>query len=313
MNEDITRKIWMERYRPRTIDELILPEKIKNDFKSFVEKQDIPNLMFYSPGGMGKTSAMKALISELNMDFIELNGSIDTSIDVVRDKIITFASTISLINNSQKKCIAITEADGFSAEAKNSLKNLIEKFSSNIRIIFDTNYVDKMPQPIRSRCVEYDFTFDRKDYPELQKQMFSRCIKILEENNITYDKKDVADLIKTRFPDMRKIINDLQRGSVSGEFQKNIDTAEDLFEGLMEACKEKSFDKIRNIVKNIADYDGMILKMYKSMEIIVDKKSYPKFITILGDYQYKSMVCLSKEINFLAMITEMMADGVVLK
>jgi DNA polymerase III delta prime subunit len=310
--EEISKRIWVERYRPTTIQELILPDRIKKELQSFADKKEIPNLLFYSPGGMGKTSAMKALISELDMDFIELNGSLDTSIESVRDKIVSFASTVSLINNNQKKCIAITEADGFSTEAKNSLKNLIEKFSSNIRIIFDTNYVDKIPQPIRSRCVEYDFTFDRKEYPELQKQMFSKCISILEENNITYNKKDVADLIKSRFPDMRKIINDLQKSSMTGEFIISNDSPEELLVELITSYKEQSFEKIRNTVKNIADYDGMILKLYKSIDM-VEKKSIPNFILILGDYQYKSMVCLSKEINFLCMVVEMLSKGVILK
>jgi len=310
---DIDKKIWMERYRPSTLDEMILPDRIKEQFASYIEKQDIPNLLFFSPGGMGKTSAAWVLIKALNMDYIEINGSLDTSVDNVRDKIVRFASTVSLLNNSQKKCIFITEADGFSNEAKNALKNLIEKFNDNIRLIFDTNYIEKIPQPLRSRCVEVDFNYDKKEYSIMMKNLLTRCVHILEENNITYDKKDIAELIKQRFPDMRKIMNDLQKGSLSGSFIKTQNSPEEQFNNLIDSLKTNNYDNIRNIVKDITDYDSTILRMYRVTEELVSRKYIPHYILILAEYQHKSLICLSKEINFLAMLTDILAKGIEFK
>lgn len=311
--QDIKNKIWFEKYRPTTLDEMILPDSIRDELQGYIEKNDIPNLMFYSPGGMGKTTAAKVLVEALGMDTLEINGSLDTSVEVVRDKIMKFASTVSLMNSSQNKCIFVTEADGFSNEAKNSLKNLIEKFESNVRIIFDTNHIEKMPQPLRSRCVEIDFNYDKKDYPQMMKSLLKRCIDILKENEVTFDKKDVANLIKTRFPDLRKVMNDLQKSSVSGEFVPSNDSPEEQFTNIVSALVKKDYDEIRSITKDVTDCDNIILRMYKMSETIVDRKSLPQFILILGDYQHRSMNCLSKEINFLAMCTEFFSKKIEFK
>lgn len=311
--EEFNKKIWFERYRPSKLDDMILPESIRNELLGFIKTKDIPNLMLYSPGGMGKTSAARILIKELNMDFIEINGSLDTSVEMVRDKITKFASTASLYNSDQNKCLFVTEADGFSTEAKNSLKNLIEKFNGNIRIIFDTNYIEKLPQPLRSRCVEIDFNYSKKDYPELMKQTLKRCIFILDDNKIKYDKKDVADLIKQGFPDIRKIVNELQQYSISGEFIKSTDSPESQFESLMEALKSRKYDDIRNIVKDIVDIDHVILRLYNNIDKYIDRKSLPQIILIIADYQHKSMLCISKEINLLAMFTEILSKNIEFK
>jgi replication factor C small subunit len=155
--ENIKNKLFFERYRPTTIEDVIVPERIKQELLGYVKKNSIPNLLFYGTGGIGKTSSAKAIITALGMDFIEINGSLDTSIEIVRDKIIKFASTNSLISSDQMKCVFVTEVEAFSDQAKNSMKNVIEKFAGNVRFIFDTNYVDKLSQPMRSRFTEIDF------------------------------------------------------------------------------------------------------------------------------------------------------------
>lgn len=313
LEQKIKHKLWTERYRPETIDDLVLPDRLRKQLQDFITAGDIPNLMLHSPGGMGKTSTMHVLIKALGAECLEINGSLDTSIEVVRDRIVTFASTVSLTNNGKVKIVACTEADGFSTDAKNSMKNIIEKFSSNIRVIFDTNYIEKMPQPLRSRCVELDFNFDKKEYKSMMIQMLEKACVILDENSIKYNKKDVAELVRNKFPDMRKIVTDLQKASLSGEFVKLEDNPEELFSGLITEIKARNYDGIRDIVKHIPDFDSMILRMYRACDDILDRKYLPQYILILADYQHKSMICLSKEINFLAMITEMLAKGIELK
>lgn len=309
----VQNKIWFEKYRPSKLDELIVPNRIREQLNGFIESKNIPNLLFYSPGGMGKTSTAKILINELKMDFIEINGSIDRGIDTIRDTIVKFAGTGSLINNDQNKCIFVTEADGFTEDAKNSMKNLIEKFSNNIRFIFDTNYVDKLSQPIRSRCVEIDFNFNKSEYPDLMKQMLQRSCSILEDNNIEFNKKDVADLIKKRFPDMRKIVNDLQKSSVSGKFiPDSLDTGE-IFDSLIKELCNRDYEKIRSIVRSISDPENIYLRMYSQIDNIIEKNNLGQAILIIADYQHRSRNCVSTEINLLACLTEFLSKGIKFK
>lgn len=309
----IEKKLWFEFYRPKTMEEVIVPERIKNELIGYISKNDIPNLLLYGTGGIGKTSSAKVIIKSLGMDFIEINGSIDTSIEVVRDKIIKFASTNSLINSDQMKCVFVTEADGFSEQAKNSMKNIIEKFAGNIRFIFDTNYVDKLSQPIRSRCVEIDFNPSKDEYPDLMRQLLVRCCSILEENNVEYQKKDVANLIKTRFPDMRKIMNDLQKGSVTGEFILGNDSPEELFEALISAMKTRKYDEVREVVKNIADPESVYIRMYNRIDDIIERASLPQAILIIGEWQHRTKSCVSPEITLLAALTDMLSKNIAFK
>lgn len=306
-------KIWFERYRPKSVEELILPERIKTQLDSFIKSGDIPNLLFYSPGGMGKTSTAKIIINALKMDFIEINGSIDTGIDTVRDTVVRFAGTTSLVNTDANKCIFVTEADGFSNEAKDSMKNIIEKFSDNIRFIFDTNNVNKLSQPIRSRCVEIDFNFSKNEYPELMKQMLKRCSLILEENNVEYDKKDVAALIKQRFPDMRKIVNDLQRGSITGTFILDKETPEEQFNVLIKAMCDRNFDEIRRIVRNIPDPDNIYNRLYSNIDDIIEKKNIAQAILEIADFQYRAKICINPEINLVGCLANMLSKGIEFK
>jgi replication factor C small subunit len=309
----IENKLFFERYRPKTMEEVIIPERIKNELIGYISKNDIPNLLLYGTGGIGKTSAAKVIINSLGMDFIEINGSIDTSIEVVRDKIIKFASTNSLINAAQMKCVFVTEADGFSEQAKNSMKNIIEKFAGNIRFIFDTNYVDKLSQPIRSRCVEIDFNPKKDEYPDLMRQLLARCCMILEENNIIYQKKDVANLIKTRFPDMRKIMNDLQKGSVTGELILANDSPEELFEALIAAMNTRKYDEVREVVKNITDPESVYIRMYNRIDDIIERGSLPQAILIIGEWQHRTKSCVSPEITLLACLTDMLSKEIKFK
>lgn len=311
--EETKNKIWFEKYRPKTIDELILPKRIKDELRGYVKRNDIPNLLLYSPGGMGKTSTARVLINALGMDSIEINGSIDTSVDVVRDRIIRFASTGSLMQSNSHKCLFITEADGFSENAKNAMKNIIEKFENNIRFIFDTNHVEQMNQPIRSRCTEIDFNFSKNEYAEMMKDVMKYCERILECEKVEYTKKDIADLIKQRFPDMRKIIVDLQKCSVSGVFTPINNSPEEQFTEIITALKERNYDNIRNIVKNIPDPDAVILRMYQRIDSYCDRKSIPVLIMIIGQYQHTSKLCVSQEINLLAMFTEIFSKNLTFK
>ena len=304
--------LYVEKYRPQTIEDTILPEQLKETFKDFVEIGEIPNLLLCGSAGVGKTTIAKALCNELDADFIVINGSDEGRlIDTLRTKIKNFASTVSL--SSSAKVVILDEADYISADSvQPALRNFIEEFSSNCRFIFTCNYKNRIIQPLHSRTTVIDFSIKPKDKPVLAQQMLSRCKHICELENIKADERVLAELIMKFFPDFRRCLNEIQRYGVSGEIDSGLlsTLSEEKLTPLINMIKDKNWSGMRKWVGENSDNDFNTLyrKVFNSLEVKLEPSSIPAAVLIIADYQYKSAFAMDSEINFTACLTEIMSE-----
>jgi len=305
--------IWVEKYRPQTIEECILPESIKKTFRDFLSSGEIPNMLLSGPPGIGKTTVAKALCKELGVDYYVINGSDEGRfLDTVRTNAKNFASTVSLTSEKSHKVIIIDEADNTTSDVQLLLRASIEEFSSNCRFIFTCNYKNKIIQPLHSRCTVIDFSVNKRDKPSIAAQFFSRINEILTQENIRSDKKVVAELINKHFPDWRRVLNECQRYSVGGEIDSGIlaSFSDISINDLTKNLKEKNFPEVRKWVSTNLDNDTTLLfrRIYDSFYETLVASSIPAAILILAKYQYQVAFVADQEINMLACLTEIMVE-----
>ena len=305
--------IWVEKYRPKTIEECILPESIKKTFQDFVTAGEIPNMLLSGPPGIGKTTVAKALCNELGSDYYVINGSDEGRfLDTVRTNAKNFASTVSLTSDSKHKVIIIDEADNTTSDVQLLLRASIEEFSKNCRFIFTCNYKNKIIEPLHSRCSVVDFSVNKKDKPAIAAQFFSRINYILEVERVESDKKVIIQLINKHFPDWRRVLNECQRYSVSGKIDSGIlatfsDVAVD---DLVKNLKQKNFSEVRKWVVTNLDNDPTVLlrRIYDSLYDTMVPTSIPAAILVIAKYQYQMAFVADQEINLLAALTEIMVE-----
>jgi DNA polymerase III delta prime subunit len=308
MNEHV---LWVEKYRPHKVEDCILPDSIKSTFLEYVNRKEIPNLLLSGSAGVGKTTVAKALCDEVGCDYIVINGSDESGIDVLRNKIKNYASSVSLLGG--RKVIIIDEADYLNPNSTQpALRGAIEEFASNCSFIFTCNYKNRIIDPIHSRCSVIDFKINGSK-PKMAAAFFKRVEWILSTENIKYDKEVVASIITKHFPDNRRVLNELQRYSVSGCIDKGIlsNQADIQIDSLIKSLKDKDFGSARKWVTNNLDNDPVKLyrKLYDSMYDVLKPNSIPQVVLILAKYQYQAAFVADHEINMVACLTEIMVDG----
>ena len=302
--------LWVEEYRPKDVNSCILPKNLKNTFSEFVNEGSVPNLILAGGSGVGKTTIAKAMLDELGSTHMMINGSEESGIDVLRTKIKNFASTVSL--HGGRKYLILDEADYLNPQSTQpALRGFMEEFHNNCGFIFTCNYKNRLIEPLHSRCSVVEFTIPNSEKQILAAEFFERTVHILQEQKVEYDKRVVAEVINKHFPDWRRVLNELQRYSVSGIIDAGIlvDIAEVNIKELMQSMKHKEFTNVRKWVVNNLDNDAVRLfrRIYDSLYDYVEGSSIPHVVVILGEYQYKAAFVADQEINMLACLTEIMS------
>ena len=305
--------LWVEKYRPKTIEECILPESTKKTFLEFLNKGEVPNLLLSGPAGCGKTTVAKALCNQLGVDVYVINGSDEGRfLDTVRNNAKNFASTVSLTSDSKHKVIIIDEADNTTPDVQLLLRASIEEFSRNCRFIFTCNYKNKIIEPLHSRCAVIDFNLTKKDRPTIAAAFFQRLNDILDGERIEADKKVLIELINKHFPDWRRVLNECQRYSVSGKIDSGILAyfSDVKVNDLVKNLKEKNFTEVRKWCVDNLDNDPTVLlrRIYDSLSSSLIPSSIPPAVLIIARYQYQIAFVADQEINLLACLTEIMVE-----
>ena len=305
--------IWVEKYRPKTIDECILPDNIKKTFKEFLNRGEIPNMLLAGPPGVGKTTVAKALCNELGVDFYVINGSDEGRfLDTVRNNAKNFASTVSLTSEAKHKVIIIDEADNTGNDVQLLLRAFIEEFAGNCRFIFTCNYKNKILEPLHSRCAVVDFSIRGKEKQQIAASFFQRLNFILEQERVEADKKVLVELINKHFPDWRRVLNECQRYSVSGKIDSGILAAfsDVAVNDLIKNLKAKNFPEVRKWVNSNMDNDTSVLfrRIYDSLYESLVPNTIPAAVLVIAKYQYQMAFVADQEINMLACLTEIMVE-----
>lgn len=307
MREDF---LWSQKYRPKTVSETILPANLKASFQHYVDQQNVPNLILAGGAGMGKTTVARAMLDELDCDYIILNGSLNVNIDALRKDITSFASTVSF--KGKRKYIILDEADYLTGHiVQPALRSFIEDFSANCGFILTCNLLNRIIEPLRSRCVPIEFKIAKDDQPRLASQFFKRIINILEVESVAYDKAVVGALVSRHMPDWRRVLNELQRYSVNGKVDTGIltDLTGDNFKNLIDLLKKKDFLALRKwVAETDFSIDEVFTNLYDKAYDYVNPKYIPQLILIMADYQYKAAFAANAEINLAAALTQIMVD-----
>ena len=306
--------LWVEKYRPRKIEDCILPESNKKTFAEFLNKKEIPNLLLAGPAGCGKTTVAKALCEELGVDYYVINGSDEGRfLDTVRNQAKNFASTVSLsAADAKHKVIIIDEADNTTHDVQLLLRANIETFYNNCRFIFTCNYKNKIIEPLHSRCACVDFSITGKQKPAIAAKFFGRIQQILDTEGVEYDNKVLVELINKHFPDWRRVLNECQRYSASGKIDSAILTefSDVNTNTLVKYLKEKNFSEVRKWCVNNLDNDPTVLlrRIYDACYDSLVPNSIPAAVLVIAKYQYQVAFVADQEINLLAALTEIMVE-----
>ena len=305
--------LWVEKYRPKTIDDCILPQETKDTFNDFLKEGQIPNLLLHGTAGIGKTTVARALCEQLNADYIIINGSDEgREIDTVRSKIKNFASTVTLFGESHHKVIIVDEADNTTSNVQLALRANIETFSSNCRFIFTCNYKNKIIEPLHSRCAVVDFTINGATKKKLAGAFFNRLRFLLEAEGVRYDEKVLPQLIVKFFPDWRRVLNECQRYAIGGVIDNGIlsSLSDVRFNELTQALKSKQYTTVKKWVSSNLDNEPshIFRSVYDNLYQWLEPRTIPQAVLIIGKYQYQSAFVADQEINLLAALTEMMVE-----
>jgi DNA polymerase III delta prime subunit len=304
--------LWVEKYRPRTIESAVLPASLKATFQQFVDQKNVPNLLLTGRAGVGKTTVARAMLEELQCDYVIINGSMNGNIDTLRNEIRDFASSVSF--SGGRKYVILDEADYLNPNSTQpALRNFMEEYSKNCGFILTCNFKNRIIEPLHSRCSVIEFKIDKEDKPKMASQFYKRVCSILDGEGITYDQKAVVEVITKFFPDWRRVLNELQRYSATGKIDSGIlvNFSEENLKGLVELLKVKNFTEVRKWVAENNDIDQTVFfrKLYDTASQYLKPNSIPQLVITLAEYQYKAAFVADHEINILACLTEIMAEG----
>ena len=302
--------LWTEKYRPKTVDDCILPERLKKPFQEYVNQKTIPNLLLSGGPGVGKTTVAKSLCNEIGCDYLVINGSDESGIDTFRVKIKNYASSMSL--SGGRKVIIIDEADYLNPNSTQpALRNAIEEFAGNCSFVFTCNYKNRIIEPLHSRCAVIEFGLKNGEKAKMASAFFKRIQSILQSESVDYDDAVIAELINKHFPDFRRVLNELQRYSQFGKIDTGIlsQIGDVSISELVKNIKEKDFSSIRKwVASNEIDSNTLYRKLYDAMYEFIKPQSIPEAVVILAGYQYKAAFVADQEINTVACLTELMVS-----
>ena len=303
--------LWVEKYRPKKVSDCILPDTTINVFKGFVNQGEIPNLLLSGTAGVGKTTIAKALCEEIGASYIIINGSDEGRfLDTVRNRVRQFATTVSLTSGAAHKVVIIDEADNTTNDVQLSLRTAVEEFHNNCRFIFTCNFINKIIEPLHSRCTVVDFRIKPDESQKLQASFFQRLMQILASEKVKYEQKVIAKLIKRYYPDWRRLINECQRYAATGNIDSAIlvDVADVNLDTLLKALKSKHFSVVKNWVVQHMDNDPTMVmrKIYDSLYDVLKPSSIPEAVLIIAKYMNSIPIVPDQEINLLACLTEIM-------
>jgi len=301
--------LWTEKYRPKTVEDCILPNRLKQPFQEYVNQKQIPNLLLTGGAGVGKTTIAKALCNEIGCDFMVINGSDENGVETIRVKIKNYASSVSF--SGGRKVIILDEADYLTTNAQAILRNAVEEFASNCSFVFTCNYKNRIIEPLHSRCAVVDFSLKNGEKAKMAAAFFKRIQSILQSEKVEYEDAVIAELIKKHFPDFRRAINELQRYSQLGKIDTGIlsQIGEVSIEEIVKNIKDKDFGSIRKwVATHEIDSSTLYRKLYDALYDTLKPQSIPQAVIILADYQYKAAFVADQEINTVACLTELMVS-----